>query len=963
MEQKSKENEFKKAYSGLNREQKKAVDAIEGPVLVLAGPGTGKTQILAARIAHILETTDVLPENILCLTYTDAGSIQMRKRLMQFIGTNAYRIPVFTFHAFCNKVIQENSDYFGMKALDAISELEQKLFVRKIIDGFPKNHPLKRYSGEVYYEVEKLLRLYEAMKREDWKEDWLNAKIETYLLSLEDKEEYKYKRDSKYGKKGEWKKSYFEEVKRMEQLKAAVATFSEYQDLLKQHSRYDFADMILWIIEAFKNNPALLSNYQEQFQYFLVDEYQDTSGSQNELLTLLLDYWDVPNVFCVGDDDQSIFRFQGANVENIFAFINRYQPLKISLTDNYRSSQYILDAAAVCIRNNQTRIDQNKLLVAANATLSDLEIKPQIRSYPNPMHEVVDIASEIQELLNCGIPGNEIAVLYRKHQQAESIIKYLRAKNIAVQTRYSVNILEEPLVKKLLQVLRYISAENKKAHSGESFLFELLHFDFFGIPPIEIAAISVDVYRSNFKERVTSWREKLASKRKGEQEDLFASAQQTKVYEQAGKLLETWISLGFNATIQQLIEHVITESGMLVQALTSYEKTKELQVLHTFFAFVKEECSRNPKLTLSGLLNTIELMEEEGVRIPMQQIIVAENGVQFMSTHGAKGMEFAYVFLIGCNTSKWEKSRGNNRSYKLPENLFEISNPDSIEESRRLFYVALTRAKHFLSVSYVHADDAGKEQEKSQFVAELEIAEQVNIMHKQVETEKLIAYDLEVMGKEKLPEKVDLFDNKLVDDLLQDYSLSVTHLNKYLKCQTAFYFESLIRFPAPLSGNMTFGSAVHYALEQLFKKMNLNPSKEFGSMEELVSDFKWYMRRNEEAFTPAEYKRRMEYGEMILPAYYEHYLPAWNKVTSIERSYRNVVVEGVPLNGKLDKLEFDGNVVNVVDYKTGNYQNAIKKFKTPDTDKTELAIADGKKPKFEDEFGETIGVKLYFIKF
>lgn len=157
---------FENAYNQLNELQQSAVTETEGPVLVIAGPGTGKTQILAARIANILTTTDSLPENILCLTYTDAGTIAMRKRLQQFIGADAYRVQVFTFHSFCNNVIQENLDYFGLKGLDAISELEQIAYVHEIIDGFGKDHPLKRYTGDVYFETKKLLSLFENMKKE-----------------------------------------------------------------------------------------------------------------------------------------------------------------------------------------------------------------------------------------------------------------------------------------------------------------------------------------------------------------------------------------------------------------------------------------------------------------------------------------------------------------------------------------------------------------------------------------------------------------------------------------------------------------------------------------------------------------------------------------------------------------------------------------------------------------------------
>jgi DNA helicase II / ATP-dependent DNA helicase PcrA len=267
----------------------------------------------------------------------------------------------------------------------------------------------------------------------------------------------------------------------------------------------------------------------------------------------------------------------------------------------------------------------------------------------------------------------------------------------------------------------------------------------------------------------------------------------------------------------------------------------------------------------------------------------------------------------------------------LPDTLFEVNKADATEENRRLFYVAMTRAKQQLIISYAERDAKDKEQEKSCFVAELETHASLNNSFVTVPDETLMEMQAAVMQKEKTAvAQHKLFDNEFVDELLDKYVMSVTHLNNYLKCPTTFYFNNLIRVPAPLSPNMTFGSAVHHALEMLFKQMNLHPEKQFADAAQLVNDFKWYMRRHEDSFTPIEFKRRIEYGEQILAKYYQTYIGQWNKITSIERSYRNVVVQNVPVTGKLDKLEFDGNMVNVVDYKTGQFENAKHKFSGPD---------------------------------
>ena len=178
------EEKFLKEYARLNPNQQKAVDTVEGPVMVIAGPGTGKTQILAARIGKILLETDALPENILCLTYTDAGTIAMRKRLIEFIGPDAHKVNIHTFHSFCNDIIQDNLPLFEKNSLDPISELETIQLLRDLVDSFPKDHPLKRFRGDVYYEIGNLKNLFSNMKREGWSPEMINTAIDTYIEDM-----------------------------------------------------------------------------------------------------------------------------------------------------------------------------------------------------------------------------------------------------------------------------------------------------------------------------------------------------------------------------------------------------------------------------------------------------------------------------------------------------------------------------------------------------------------------------------------------------------------------------------------------------------------------------------------------------------------------------------------------------------------------------------------------------------
>ena len=263
---------FEKVYEGLNEQQKIAVNTIEGPVMVIAGPGTGKTQILGARIGKILLETDTAPENILCLTYTDAGAIAMRKRLVSFIGTSAYKVNISTFHSFCNDIIQDNLSLFDKTSLDPISELEKIELLKKLIDGFDKNNPLKRYRGDIYYEMSNLAKLFSAMKKEGWTPNYLIEKVDAYVKEIPFRDEFVYKRKYKQFEAGDLKQGLVDAaLEKMAKLKAAIASFDVYQQLMKNWSRYDFEDMINWVINAFKENKNLLAQYQERFLYILVD--------------------------------------------------------------------------------------------------------------------------------------------------------------------------------------------------------------------------------------------------------------------------------------------------------------------------------------------------------------------------------------------------------------------------------------------------------------------------------------------------------------------------------------------------------------------------------------------------------------------------------------------------------------------------------------------------------------------
>ena len=926
---------FNEIYANLNTQQKLAVDTIEGPVMVIAGPGTGKTQILSARIGKILLDTDTQPENILCLTYTDAGVVAMRKRLLGFIGPDAYKVNIYTFHAFCNDIIQENLSLFEKTTLDPISELERIDLFKKLIDGFPKNHPLKRYRGDVYFEINNLQQLFSTMKREGWTPAFINTRIDEYIASLPQRDEYIAKRATKEFKKGDVRTDKIaEETEKAEKLRAAVNEFDRFQQMMRQQNRYDFDDMINWVIKAFEENKELLARYQEQYLYILVDEYQDTSGTQNKLVELLISYWDKPNVFVVGDDDQSIYRFQGANVENMLAFADSYKNelLTVVLTDNYRSTQPILNISKSLIdRNNERLVKQieglSKELLSSNLKLNMLDHMPAIKEYETPVHEMIDITLQVKQLLENGIQPGRIGIIYKENKYGEELTKYLKLSNIPVYSKRSMNILEIPLAQKLVLLLRYLAAEHDTPYGGDEMLFELLHFDWFKIPPIEIAKLSIEVAEKKFGDPTISIRKLLNDKINTPPKDLFSQGINEQL-KRAGLLIEKLIAAVPNNTLQVLVEIIIREAGVLKSIIESPEKIWLLQVLTGFFDFIKEETHRRPAMKLDDLIGIIDLMEKEGLPMPLVQVSGTDKGVNLLTAHGSKGLEFEYVFFAGCNASSWEKKRKPGGGYSFPDTMF-TSQPKQLEEEelRRLFYVALTRAEKHLQVSYSKFKTDGKEIEPSMFIAEIQDQYPAfEAMPVIISEGDLVAF--QALQFTELAPEIARIEEEYISRLLDRFVMNVTALNNYLKCPLEFYYKNLIRIPSPKNEATEFGSSVHYALEQLFKNIRDNNGI-FHSKEQFIKDFEWYMLRHRESFTKEQFERRMEYGQEVLANYYDKYINTWNKIVAVERNIRNVVVNGVPLKGKLDKLEFDGKSVNVVDYKTGDVDKAKTKLMPP----------------------------------
>ncbi len=925
---------FDEALQILNPEQRQAVEMIEGPVMVIAGPGTGKTQILAVRIGKILEQQDVQAHNILCLTFTDAATIAMRKRLVEIIGPEGHKVHIYTFHAFCNQVIQENLGYFGnYRKLDQLSDLEKIDVFDEIIDSLPIDHLLKRPKGDPQFEAKRLENLFAMMKRENLEEEEFLKTIDLFIEEQRHSEEFIAKRKStRKGKtflKGDFRDDYFEEFKaKFDELKEGTKLFAKYTEIMDRMGRYDYADMILWVVKAFKENEDILAKYQERYQYFLVDEYQDTNGAQNDLLTQLINFMDLaPNVFVVGDDDQAIYKFQGANLSNIKEFKQTYSPSIVVLEKNYRSSQHILDAASGLIDLNTERIInesdvQNEKLLTAAGKLKDLKTKPQIVQYANTTHEQAAIANRIIKMRDEEKDLGTVAVLYRNHRQAQKLVEVLEKKKVPLNIKKKVDILKLPLVKNILNILYYLQSEYEKPGSEEGRLFELMHYNFFSIKPRDIAKIAL--YRkSATKSDNFLWRDIIADDKLLENLGLSSKKE---ILHLSG-LLDKWIGDIANLTLQTFYGTIINEGYILQQVLNSPDKTWLLQVVGTLFDIIKEDSTKKPEISLKEFLQNIDKMKKAEIPLEINKVVHAKNGVQFMTAHASKGLEFDHVFMIGCTKKVWDVNKGNRYNYSYPANV----NADvdvNIEDERRLFFVAMTRAESTLEISYALKSENDKDLNCSQFVDEILSTSDLEIIQGKVEEEKVNEFQYLTMLQQS--KKVELIDHDLIDESLNNFKMSVTNLSKYLKCPMTFYFETILRVPTARSKYMGFGSAIHQAFQDYYQ--TIEEGKEVGE-KNLLDYFGAAMKYYKSHFTDKEHKELYAYGNQILSKYFQQYLQNETRADSyfLEEKIENAEYQGVPIKGVLDKVEVFKDSINVVDYKTGNAfkQDTSNKLKGP----------------------------------
>ena len=883
---------FEQEYKRLNPEQKKAVDTIEGPVMVVAGPGTGKTQILTLRIANILKNTQVDPENILALTFTESGVASMRKRLSEMIGSEAYRVNITTFHSFANDIIQKFPEYFPhIIGSSAITDVDQVTILQKIV--LDTDLEILKPFGDNFHYVFNIMQAIKNLKREG-----IDPKEFDFIVKEEAEqfEEIEDLHHSKGAHKGKMKGKYTTLKKKIDKNIELAKVYSLYQEALHMEKLYDFEDMLIEALRALRGHDDLLVSLQEKYQYVLVDEHQDTNNAQNKILELLLNFHDNPNIFVVGDEKQSIFRFQGASLENFYYFKHLYPKAElISLTANYRSTQRILDSAF-------SVIPKDMQLKAAGR---DDDYPVQVVTLKNQHAEMKYVAEKIGELIKNGVVESEIAVLYRDNKDAYDLVPFLEQKDVSYVVESDTSIFSESVVKKTLILLDAVWN-----FGNDEKLAQALHLDLFNISVLD----AFKIIRSGSGKRKKILADILASKKDLEELTL----ENIDAVQDFYKKMSAWSKQARNENLVTVVGEIIHDAGIVRRAV-SESVDSALSSLEVLFEEVKKTVVRNEAATIGDFLQFVTTIQEHNMLLKKKNAGVDLNKVRLMTVHRSKGLEFEHVFIIHAHNGHFG---GKVKREKLPllprvyallgkesviDDLSAVALAEADDDERNLFYVALTRAKKGIVVTYAKESIEGKEQLPSVFVHELkdELVERQDV---KVEVEK----GETIM--QPLKKDTPAISKEFVRHIFIKQGLSVTALNNYLLSPWQYFYQNLIRIPQVPSKHQSYGSAVHATLYDLFEKLRRD---ELVKKDFLLEQFNKEL--DEQWFTEHDQKEAKAKGEKALSAWFDEYSSDWNTNTLNEYRINDVLLtDDVRLVGVLDKLEFLGpNEVNVVDYKTG----------------------------------------------
>ena len=885
---------YNDAFSNLNQNQKRAVMQTEGPILVLAGPGTGKTEVLTIRIAHILKDRAMAANNILCLTYSNAGVNAMRNRLKEMIGDMAKEVNISTYHSFSNGLLSSHAPG-TLKGKTLVTDAQrymitENLIVKHLSPSDPSE--IKPASGK---KITNFQKIFSFFKQEGVTKDELSEYAERCLNDLLPFEkEYSLKSGKGLNKEGR-------------ELKERILHFSDkiypmYEDYcaeLEKRNLIEFEDMLIEAILLLQSNSNLLQGLQERYQYILIDEFQDTNKKQIALLDLLVSSVMVPNLFVVGDDDQCIYRFQGASAFNFKWMRNRFAKHIeiIHLDTNYRSTQVLLQESFGLISPNADRQpEKQQPLISGNLAYQSVNAEiPIFCSYEDAEQEACAIARSIAAELNVGKISANIAVLARRRYDLELIKKWLLRFNIPWQMNQSWHNLLE-------------------THYGQSIFYLLMFLHIYPISANDASGFFLQFMQS--KKDTNELVKSYLKSRKEKQYDLYR-------WLKKNQHAITWFNrmvgiidvllISRNTTINDDLLTTIEQAIYCGSEITPHENSRKVfrEFVHTFERTYTQK-------TIPSLAEL--LWYHNQYEIPIQVANDEEgqddNAVVLSTIHGTKGLQYDSVYLIACHNKNWE-DKSHQGEVRVPDLLNRYISPeaDSLDDMRRLIYVACTRAKTKLHVSLHRSSPSDKPQKETALLASFGKLSGIQL-------EEIPEFELPELESDTYIVKTDPELMELIREKVNSFEISPTSVNTWEQCQNQFFFTQVLKLGGIGSEAPTFGTVVHNVMQKYVQEFKGQEDPDLIS--QLVDK---EINQKGHLFHSTHVEKYRNYGKWLLTRYIQ-ICPINNRPAHVEDEFHTILENGVKIKGKLDRVEIESKCVKVVDYKTGRYKETLRPFES-----------------------------------
>jgi DNA helicase-2/ATP-dependent DNA helicase PcrA len=872
----------------INREQKEAIESNQGPLLIIAGAGSGKTTVIVKKIEYLLQKKIAQPEEILALTFTEKAAFEMEERLDQILPYGFYNLTVSTFHAFADQILKEKGGEIGLPInFKLMTEAEAIIFFKKNLFLF--NLDYYRPIGNPNKFIQAILAHFFRLRDEDVSE----IEYQQFINNSRDLSN--------------------EERKKYRELTSA---YHLYQKLKIKEGYLDFSDLIYFLLLLLRQRKNVLREYRKRFSYILVDEFQDTNFAQYQLIKLLAPAKNNPNLTVVGDDNQSIYKFRGASIANILNFINDYPQAKVvTLLKNFRSNQNILDTAYKLIKNNdpetlEARLNISKKLIAQRPN------QPQAVNFywgENINQETEYVAKKIKSLVKDRYHYRDIAILVRANNHAQPFINTLIQHGIPYQFLGPGILFKQPEVKDLIAYLKFLYDIQDSIS-----LFRVLSMEIFAIDHKDLQILisfsrqinqslfqAIEIYLSFFQPALSQkefeiYKKYLPLLTKTTQEKLWL------IYQ----MLKRHIKLTPKKSATTLLYYFLEDSGYL-KKLTSPKTEKEEKIILNitkFFERIRGFENTHEDSSVNSVVEFLEMSMELGESpLVLKNDIQDFDAVNILTVHGAKGLEFPIVFLVNLVNGRFP-SREKNEIISIPPQLIKEPLPSGdyhLQEERRLFYVGLTRSKDFVFLTAARFYGEGKRQTKiSPFVIEsLEKETLEKIINKEKEAKK----QLSIFDFQPKEEKI-----ITVSNLKKNFSFS--QINVYQTCPLQYRYQYILNLPTAPQASTSFGNTIHATLYQFYQEFKQN-SEVGKSLLLSLYQKNWipvgYLSSSQE-------KKIKKEGEKILTNYFEKFHHKSLKIIYLERPFKIKLKENIIITGKIDRIDIDkeGNI-EIIDYKTG----------------------------------------------